>query len=91
MTPSSSVKPAWSPPTPGARSVVITGKISGDVSAARRIEIRPTAQVFGNLTTPVLVVHEGALLEGHCMVNPEAKEDLKMTLLAPKEDHRGSQ
>jgi len=52
-------------PLKGA-SVVIAGKVSGNVQASRRIEIRPTAKVFGNLTTPVLVVHDGALFEGNC-------------------------
>ncbi len=69
-----------------AASVVIAGKISGDIMASKRVEIRPTAKVFGNLTTPILVVHDGALFEGHCAMNPEAKEDRKVTPIAPKEE-----
>src|SRR5258708_4099562 len=42
-----------------AASIVVAGKISGDISATSRIEIRPSAKVIGNLVTPVLVVHEG--------------------------------
>lgn len=69
-----------------AASVVIAGKISGDITASKRIEIRPTAKVFGNLTTPVLVVHDGALFEGHCAMNPEVKEDRKVTPIVAKEE-----
>jgi len=69
-----------------AASVVIAGKINGDVSAAKRIEVRPTAKVFANLTTPILVVHDGALFEGHCTMNPEAKEDRKVPPLVLRED-----
>jgi cytoskeletal protein CcmA (bactofilin family) len=69
-----------------AASVVIAGKISGDIIAGKRIEIRPTAKVFGNLTTPVLVVHDGALFEGHCAMNPEVKEDRKVTPIVAKEE-----
>jgi cytoskeletal protein CcmA (bactofilin family) len=69
-----------------AASVVIGGKVSGDIIASKRVEIRPSAKVFGNLTTPVLVVHDGALFEGHCTMNPEAKEDRKVTPIAPKEE-----
>ena len=58
-----------------AAAVVIAGKISGDILASKRVEIRPTAKVFGNLTTPVLVVHDGALFEGHCTMNIEAKSE----------------
>jgi cytoskeletal protein CcmA (bactofilin family) len=73
-----------------AASVVIAGKISGDILASKRIEIRPTAKVFGNLTTPVLVVHDGALFEGHCTMHPEAKaevrDDRKVTPIVAKEE-----
>ena len=79
-----------------AASVVIAGKVSGDIIAGKRVEIRPTAKVFGNLTTPVLVVHDGALFEGHCTMNAEVKnaevknaevkEDRKVTPMVAKEE-----
>jgi cytoskeletal protein CcmA (bactofilin family) len=69
-----------------AASVVIAGKVSGDIIAGKRVEIRPTAKVFGNLTTPVLVVHDGALFEGHCAMNAEVKEDRKVTPIVAKEE-----
>jgi cytoskeletal protein CcmA (bactofilin family) len=69
-----------------AASVVIAGKISGDIIAAKRVEIRPTAKVFGNITTPVLVVEDGALFEGHCTMNAEVKQDLKVTPTVAKRD-----
>jgi cytoskeletal protein CcmA (bactofilin family) len=73
-----------------AASVVIAGKVSGDIIAGKRVEIRPTAKVFGNLATPVLVVHDGALFEGHCAMNAdvkaEIKEDRKVTPIVAKEE-----
>jgi cytoskeletal protein CcmA (bactofilin family) len=68
-----------------AASVVIAGKISADIIAAKRVEIRPTAKVFGNITTPVLVVEDGALFEGHCTMIAEVKEDLKATPTVAKQ------
>jgi cytoskeletal protein CcmA (bactofilin family) len=62
-----------------AGEVVIAGKVSGDVSATKRVEIRPTANAFCNLVTPLLVVHDGAMFDGHCTMNPEAKEARKVT------------
>jgi len=38
-----------------APSVVVCGRVSGDIRA-KRIELRPTARVFGNLTSPILKV-----------------------------------
>ncbi len=68
-----------------AASIIVAGKVSGDITAIQRIEIRPSAKVMGNLTSPVLVVHEGALFEGHCSMQPEAARDSKVTVF-PKEE-----
>jgi cytoskeletal protein CcmA (bactofilin family) len=69
-----------------AGSIIVAGKVSGDIIAAQRIEIRTSAKVLGNLTAPVLVVHEGAMFEGHCSMQSEAlREDRKVTVF-PKEE-----
>ena len=69
-----------------AASVVIAGKISGDILASKRVEIRPTAQVSSTLTTPSLVVHDGALFEGHCAMHAETgRDDRKVTPIAKVE------
>lgn len=69
-----------------AASVVVAGKVSGDMIASERIEIRPSAKVIGNLTSPVLVVHEGAVFEGHCSMQPDgARDDRKVTVFPTEE------
>ncbi len=68
-----------------AASVTVAGKVSGDIVATQRIEIRPSARVMGNLSAPVLVVHEGAQFEGHCSMQPEVRDDRKVTVF-PKEE-----
>ncbi len=69
-----------------AASVSVAGKVSGDIVATQRIEIRPNAKVSGNVTAPVLVVQEGAFFEGHCSMQPEGvREDRKITVF-PKEE-----
>jgi cytoskeletal protein CcmA (bactofilin family) len=74
-----------------AASIIVAGKVSGDLTASQRIEIRPSAKVLGNLTAPVLIVHEGAVFEGHCAMQPEgAREDRKVTVF-PKEERMVAQ
>src|SRR5215469_10167091 len=69
-----------------AASVSVAGKVSSDITATQRIEIRPSAKVSGNLTAPILSVLEGALFEGHCSMQPEGvREDRKVTVF-PKEE-----
>jgi len=47
-------------------TVVIRGKVTGDINARKRVEIRAPGKLFGNIVTPSLVIHEGVIFEGHC-------------------------
>jgi cytoskeletal protein CcmA (bactofilin family) len=69
-----------------AASIVVAGKVNGDITATQRIEIRPAGRVIGNLTAPVLVVHEGALFEGHCSMQADAAQNERKVTVFPKED-----
>ncbi len=43
---------------------VIRGALTGNVNARSRVEIYKTARVQGDISTPVLLVEEGAMLSG---------------------------
>ena len=47
-----------------AKSVVIVGRVSGDVHGTERVEIQATGVVEGDVTAPKLIVAEGARLNG---------------------------
>ena len=47
-----------------AASVLVAGRVSADIVASERIEVRPSAIIFGNLTAPAMRVHENATVEG---------------------------
>ena len=49
-----------------AGQVLISGEVVGNVSATERVELKRTGRVFGDVETPVVVVEEGVLFEGHC-------------------------
>lgn len=54
----------------------INGTVTGDVTASERIQLGRTARVVGNVSTPKLVIEDGAIFEGGCtMLNArEAQE-----------------
>jgi len=56
-------------------TIVVLGTITGDVVAKARVEIRAPGRVIGDVTTPVLVVNEGAVLEGRCAMRTAAPAD----------------
>jgi cytoskeletal protein CcmA (bactofilin family) len=44
----------------------INGIVNGDVVARERLELGRTAQVYGDIRAPVMVIEEGAVFEGNC-------------------------
>jgi cytoskeletal protein CcmA (bactofilin family) len=48
---------------------IISGQIKGNITGRDRIELGPTARIFGNIVTPVLVLAEGAVFDGQCKTN----------------------
>lgn len=59
-----------------ASTVIILGRVNGDVTARKRVELRAPGRLIGNLNTPGLVIHEGVTFEGHCtMAASEARAD----------------
>lgn len=48
-----------------AKSVIIGGKINGNIIAEELIEIKHTGQLFGDIYTKKLSVAEGGIFEGH--------------------------
>lgn len=49
-------------------SAVINGVVNGDIVTTERLEIGRQARVIGNITTSNLVVEEGAIFEGACLM-----------------------
>ncbi|MBU4244608.1 MAG: polymer-forming cytoskeletal protein, partial [Proteobacteria bacterium] len=48
--------------------LVLSGKILGEVEARDKVVLHKTANLQGNIRTPVLVVEEGAVLEGQLVM-----------------------
>jgi cytoskeletal protein CcmA (bactofilin family) len=52
--------------------VVIGGTVHGNITAERKIEIHPTGRLYGNISTPSLVIEEGVIFEGSCTMGRAA-------------------
>jgi len=44
----------------------INGAVEGDIRASKELVLGRTARVTGEVSTPMLIVEEGALLNGNC-------------------------
>jgi cytoskeletal protein CcmA (bactofilin family) len=58
-------------------TLVVDGKVSGNVSASGKIEIHSTGRLYGNISTPTLVIDEGGVFDGTCKMEKEMEETTK--------------
>jgi len=54
-----------------AKVVFISGKVTGNVTAAHSLELQPKGQIRGDLRTAQLSIADGALFEGNCLMTTE--------------------
>src|SRR5436309_4160478 len=53
-----------------ANSVVVRGKVTGNVSAKEKIELKAKTELFGDVRSAKLVMEEGVTFVGKTEVNP---------------------
>jgi cytoskeletal protein CcmA (bactofilin family) len=58
-----------------AQRVVVQGTVIGSVRASADVEVVPGGRVIGDVEAERLVVHEGGILEGHCIVGLASRAD----------------
>lgn len=64
-------------------SLVVGGRVEGNIVARKRVELLATAQVTGTVKTPALVVSDGAALNGTCEMR---REEAKVVRLGQKRE-----
>jgi cytoskeletal protein CcmA (bactofilin family) len=60
-------------------SVVLRGKVNGNITAKERIEIKSIGELFGNVRASKLVIEEGATFVGKCEVNPNSASPAQLS------------
>ena len=53
-------------------TIIVAGRVYGNITAERELKIMPPAHVTGNVTTPRLNILEGARLDGKCHMTTSA-------------------
>ena len=53
-----------------AQSVVVRGKVHGNITAKEKIEVKSKAELFGDIRASKLVIEEGVTFVGKTEVNP---------------------
>jgi cytoskeletal protein CcmA (bactofilin family) len=63
-----------------ARTVVVGGKVTGNIHATESLELLAKSQVFGDLHAPQLVISEGAVFEGSCLMASEKSKIIEVNV-----------
>jgi len=50
----------------GVDTLVLNGRVEGEVNAKERVEIHSKGKIFGTITAPILVIQDGGIFEGNC-------------------------
>lgn len=61
-----------------AQSVIIGGKVNGNVTALESIQLLSGAQLLGDIHTSILSIGEGAIFEGHCVMSSERSKVIEI-------------
>jgi cytoskeletal protein CcmA (bactofilin family) len=61
-----------------ARAIVVSGQVFGNLRADERVELRPTADVEGELTAPSLKMADGAMFQGKAATTNGGKSKLQI-------------
>lgn len=65
-----------------ASSVVVEGIVVGDIEAAIRIMLLPTARVLGDIRTPELIIQNGVVLEGKCVISSTVEHSVRDQIMS---------
>jgi cytoskeletal protein CcmA (bactofilin family) len=52
--------------------IAISGTVVGKIVAAQRVEIHRNGKVYSDVDTPALVIEEGAIFQGNCVMGDRA-------------------
>ncbi len=67
-------------------TIVIEGKVWGNIVADDKIEIRSSAELYGDIKASRLIINEGATFVGKSDVNPNRKDKPTVTMAKPQQE-----
>ncbi|MCK4547791.1 MAG: polymer-forming cytoskeletal protein [Candidatus Eisenbacteria sp.] len=70
-----------------AKSMIVGGRVFGNVSASKRVELEAGCHMEGDVTTTSLVIAEGVFFQGSCRMNgdPAKSGDAPQAARIPEE------
>lgn len=64
--------------------IAISGTVVGKIVADQRVEIHRNGKVYSDVDTPALVIEEGAIFQGNCVMGDKKGAGANVTSIAAK-------
>ena len=64
--------------------IAISGTVVGKIVAAQRVEIHRNGKVYSDIDTPALIIEEGAVFQGNCVMGEREKKGGSVANLVAK-------
>jgi cytoskeletal protein CcmA (bactofilin family) len=63
-----------------AINVVVEGLVIGNIKASTRVMLLPTARILGDIRTPELIIQNGVILEGRCIISNDLNQSARILI-----------
>ena len=64
--------------------IAISGTVVGKIRADIRVEIHRNGKVYSDIDTPALIIEEGAIFQGNCVMGDKGAKGASVTNIAAK-------
>lgn len=64
--------------------IAISGTVVGKIRADQRVEIHRNGKVYADIDTPALIIEEGAIFQGNCVMGDKNAKGASVTNIAAK-------
>jgi cytoskeletal protein CcmA (bactofilin family) len=62
--------------------IAISGTVIGKIRADQKVEIHRNGKVHGDIDTPALIIEEGALFQGNCVMGDKDKKPAQVATIS---------
>lgn len=69
-------------------SAVICGEVKGDIDAKTKVELKSPAHIQGNIRTQSIVIEDGVIFEGNCIMKGRKEEKIALVEKQEEETRR---
>lgn len=70
-------------------TAIVTGEITGTLEASQRVELRAPAKMTGDIKTPTLIIGEGVIFEGSCIMIKKGQAQFETVDYGTKTEGQG--